>query len=135
METDSKNHPANSSESASGSEEEWTYRKEGGEDSPAQNEVSSLCQSTETLSSVPKSVKEILPRHKLQELIDKAEKIASTPKNGSPARKPRSLPPFDKPKAKLKVRDWMMRRDWHPEDDVSQMEVRIYCRLTLQFEV
>ncbi|KAG8322971.1 hypothetical protein J6590_012965 [Homalodisca vitripennis] len=115
METDTKNSDVSSEE------DEWTYKPGvDGEDSPVLNDDSSLCHSTETLSSVPKSVKpqvEPLTKPKLKKLIEGAEVIA----HSSPTRSQRNFLPliFDSTRSKSKVSDWM-RLGWDPEDGKTQ---------------
>lgn len=103
------------------SEEEWTYKcgGEGGEDSSAQNEASSLCQSTETLSPAPKTRQEMLPKDELKKLIDGAEPIAM---HASPTRKPRDFSPLilDANRSKRKVNEWMS-NEYHTENRKAQV--------------
>uniref|UniRef100_A0A1B6EWZ8 KASH domain-containing protein n=2 Tax=Cuerna arida TaxID=1464854 RepID=A0A1B6EWZ8_9HEMI len=118
METDTKNSDISSEE-----DEDWTYKPGmDGEDSPVLNDDSSLCHSTETLSSVPKPVKpqvETLTKPKLKKLIEGAEVIA----HSSPTRSQRIFLPliFDSTRSKSKVSDWM-RVGWDPEDGKTQGE-------------
>lgn len=117
MDMDSKNVEESS-------EEEWTYKcgGEGGEDSSAQNEASSLCQSTETLSPAPKTRQEMLPKDELKKLIDGAEPIAM---HASPTRKPRDFLPLvlDANRSKRKVNEWMS-KEYHPEHRKTQVILR-----------